>query len=146
MSYASIPCLQTWYDNVDVLHLLKLFQHSILSYWFPLIHDTYVYDAMLIFSLWYVYIDAMLMVSMFTFCSLSLSCSQVAIILTLLMHMLLCYKVAFCIDHIGLILMPMNLNLNDIWSMLSVLWVRIKFVFICFLYFDVCKVPTCYFG
>ena len=29
----------------------------------------------------------------------------------------LCYKVAFCIDHIGLILMPMNLKLDVIWSM-----------------------------
>ena len=68
-----------------------------------------------------------------TCCSLSLSCSQFAIILTLLMHMLLCYKVAFCIDHIGLILMPMNLNLNEIWSMLSLHELHVKFVLIWFL-------------
>ena len=114
MSYASVPCLQTCYDSVAVLHLLKLFQHSILSCWFLLIHGPYEYDARMLFDLCYVYFDAMPLVAMFTCCSLSLSCSQVAIILTLLMYMLLCYKVAFCIEHIGLILMPMNLNLNDI--------------------------------
>ena len=134
MSYASVPCLQTCYHNVVVLDLLKLFQHSILSCWFPIIHESYVYDAMILFDLCYVYFDAMPLVAMFTCCSLSLSCSQVAIIVTLLMHMLLCYKVAYCIDHIGLILMPMNLKFNDIWSMLSVHEVHVKFVFICFLW------------
>ena len=93
----------------------------------------------------------MLLVAMFTCCSLSFSCSQVAIILTLLMHILLCYKVAFCFDHIGLILMLMNLNLNDIWIMLYVLEVHVKFVLIWHVIpvaccFHVCKVPTCCFG
>ena len=133
MSYASVSCLQTCYHNVVVLHLLKLFQHSILSCWFPLIHEPYVYDAMMLFSLCYVYFDSMPLVAMFTCCSLSLSCSQVAIILTLLMHMLLCYKVAFCIDHIGLILMSMNLNLNNIQSMSSVHEAHVTFVLIQFL-------------
>ena len=110
-SYAAVSCLRTCYYIVDVLHLLKLFQHSISSCWFPLIHEPYVYDARMLLALCYVYFDAMPLVAMFTCRSLSLSCSQVAIILTLLMHMLLCYKVAFCIGHIGLILMPMNLNL-----------------------------------
>ena len=132
MSYASIPCLQTCYHNVAVLHLLKLFQHSILSCWFLLIHAPYVYDAMMLFYLCYVYIDSMPLVAKFTCCSLSLSCSQVAIILTLLMHMLLCYKVAFCIDHIGLILMHMNLNLNDTWSMLFAHEVHVNFVLVWF--------------
>ena len=45
----------------------------------------------------------------------------------------LCYQVACRIDHVGLILMPRNLNLNVIWSMLSILEVHIKFVVICFL-------------
>ena len=88
---------------------------------------------MMLFSICYVYFDAMPLVAMFTCRSLSLSCSQVAIILTLLMHMLLCYKVAFCIDRINLILMPMNLNLNDILSVLSVHEVNVKFMLICFL-------------
>ena len=112
--YASVPGLQTCYHNVAVLHLLKLFQDSILSCWFPLIHEPYVYDVMMLFAHCYVYFDVMPLVAMFTCCSLSLSYSQVAIILTLLMYIPLCYKVAFCIDHIGLILMPMNLNLNNI--------------------------------
>jgi len=133
MSYAYVPCLQLCYHNVAVLHLLKLFHHSILSCWFLLINELYVYDAMMLFSLCYVYFDDIPLVAMFTCCSLSLSCSQVAIILTLLMHMLLCYKVAFCIDHIVLILMPMNLNLNDILSMLSVNEVQVKFMLICFM-------------
>ena len=40
---------------------------------------------------------------------------------------------AFCIAHIGLILMSMNLNLNYIWSMLSVHEVHAKFMLIWFL-------------
>ena len=119
MSYASVSCLQTCYHNVVVLHLLKLFQHSILSCWFPLIHEPYVYDAMMLFALCYVYFDSMPLVAMYSCCSIFVSCLQHAIILTLFMYMILCYKVALCIDHIGLILMPMNLNLNDILSFLS---------------------------
>ena len=118
----SVPSFQTCYDNVVVLHLLKLFQNSILSCWFSLIHEPYAYDALMLFSLCYVYFDFVPLVAMYSCCSIFVSCLQHAIILTLLMYMSLCYKVAFCIDHIGLILMPMNLNLNlnDIWSMLCV--------------------------
>ena len=56
------------------------------------------------------------------------SCSQVCLV-----FLNLCYKVASCIDNICLILMPVNVNLNDIWSMLSILWVHIMFMPICFL-------------
>ena len=133
MSYAPVPCLETCHHNVAVLHLLKLFQHSILSCWFLMIHEPYVYDAIILFALCFVYFDEIPLVAMFICCSLSLSCYQVAIILTLLMYMLLCYKVAFCIDHLGLILMLMNLNLNYIWSMLSLHEVQVKFMLICFM-------------
>ena len=59
----SIPTLQTCYDNVVVLHLLKLLQHSILSWWFPLVHESYVYTALMLFALCYVYFDAMPLVA-----------------------------------------------------------------------------------
>ena len=100
---------------------------------FLLIHELYAYDAMMLFALCYVFFDSMPLVAMYSCCSIFVSCPQHAIILTLLMYMLLCYKVAFCIDHIGLTLMPMNLNLNDIWIMLSVHGVHVKFMLIWFL-------------
>ena len=132
-SYASVPSVQIYYHNVDVLNLLKLFQHSILFCWFLLIHGSYVYDVLMLFALCYVYFDAMPLVAVYSCCSIFVSCLQHAIILTLLMFMLLCYRVAFCIDHIGLILSPMNLNLNDIWCMLSLISAHVKFVLIWFM-------------
>ena len=83
-----VPSMQTCYEDVAVLHLLKLFQHSNLSWWFPLIHESYAYDVWMLFVLCYVYFDAMPLVSMYTFCSIFVSCLQHVIILTLLMHML----------------------------------------------------------
>ena len=53
----SVPCLQTCYDDVAVLHFLKLLQHSNLSWCFPLVHEPYGYDALMLFALCYVYFD-----------------------------------------------------------------------------------------
>ena len=50
----SVPSLQTCYADVAVLHLLKPFQHSILSCCFPLIYEPYMYDVMMLFALCYV--------------------------------------------------------------------------------------------
>ena len=74
----SVSSLQTCYDNIAVLHLLKLFQHSILSCWFPLIHELYAYDARILFALCYAYFDAIPLRAIYSSFSMLFSCSQYA--------------------------------------------------------------------
>ena len=131
-------CLLICASQVSITMIMFVFPDfqshgGALSCWFPLVHEPYAYDALILIALCYVYFDAMPLVAMYSCCSIFVSCLQHAIILTLLMYMLLCYKVAFCLDHICLILMPMNLNLNDIWSTLYVNEVHVKFLLIWFL-------------
>ena len=65
------------------------------------------------FTMFNQYINAMLSVAMILHYIIIVSCLQHVNMLTLLMYAL-CYEVAFCLDHLGLILMPMNLNLGYI--------------------------------